>query len=211
MILNNPKINNITSNFLQQVRKLKAFHSLLLVGNFTTLWKNIMEISVRKWKPGDEEELAIQANNIKIFNNVRDLFPHPYTLAEAEKWVKYNSGIAPTENMAIIVDGKVAGGIGIKRMEDVYRKTMEIGYFLGESYWGKGIMTHVVSEYVDYMFKTFEINRIIAPVFDFNIGSQRVLEKVGFRKEAVLIKSVIKNNVFRNEIIYALLREEFHS
>ena len=168
-----------------------------------------MDISVRKWKSRDAEELATQANNIKIYDNVRDLFPHPYTFAEAVKWIKYNSGIDPPENMAIIVDGKVAGSIGTKRMEDVYRKTMEIGYFLGESYWGKGIMTQVVRKYVDYMFKTFDINRIIAPVFDFNIGSQRVLEKVGFRKEAVMIKSVIKNNVFRNEIIYAMLREEF--
>lgn len=170
-----------------------------------------MDISVRKWKPGDEGELAIQANNIKIYNNLRDLFPYPYTYEEAVKWIKYNSGIDPAENMAIIVDGRVAGGVGTKRMEDVYRKTMEIGYFLGEPYWGKGIMTHVVRQFVDYMFKTFDINRIIAPVFDFNIGSQKVLEKVGFRKEAVLIKSVIKNNIFRNEIIYAMLREEFQS
>jgi RimJ/RimL family protein N-acetyltransferase len=190
-------------------RIIKGISFFIIEQNFYNFRKKIMEISVRKWKPGDEEELASQANNIKIYNNVRDLFPNPYTLKEAEKWIKYNSGIAPPENMAIIVDGKVAGGIGIKRMEDVYRKTMEIGYFLGESYWGKGIMTHVVRQYVDYMFRTFDINRIIAPVFDFNIGSQRVLEKVGFRKEAVMIKSVIKNNVFRNEIIYALLREEF--
>ena len=170
-----------------------------------------MDISVRKWKLRDAEELATQANNINIYNNLRDLFPHPYTFEEAIKWIKYNSGIDPPENMAVIVDGKVAGVIGTKRMEDVYRKTMEIGYFLGESYWGKGIMTYAVRHFVDYMFKTFDINRIVAPVFDFNIGSQRVLEKVGFRKEAVLIKSVLKNNVFRNEIIYALLREEFQS
>lgn len=168
-----------------------------------------MDISFRRWKPGDEEQLVAQANNIKIFNNLRDLFPNPYTIEEAVKWIKYNTAIAPPENMAIIVDGKVAGGIGSKRMEDVYRKTMEIGYFLGESFWGRGIMTHVVRQFVDYMFSTFDINRIVAPVFDFNIGSQKVLEKVGFRKEAVLIKSVIKNGVFHNEIIYALLREEF--
>ena len=168
-----------------------------------------MEISVRKWQAGDEEELATQANNIKIFNNVLDQFPNPYTLEEAERWIKYSSGITPPEHMAVIVDGKIAGGIGTKRKEDVYRKTMEIGYFLGETYWGKGIMTLAVKQFVDYMFKTFDINRIIAPIFDFNIASQRVVEKVGFRKEAVMVKSVIKNNVFRNEIIYALLREEF--
>jgi RimJ/RimL family protein N-acetyltransferase len=168
-----------------------------------------MEISVRKWRPGDEEELSNQANNIKIFNNVLDQFPSPYTLAEAEKWIKYSTRFEPAEHMAIIVDGKVAGGIGSKRKEDVYRKTIEIGYFLGESYWGKGIMTLVVKQFVNHLFTSFDINRIIAPVFDFNIASQRVLEKVGFRKEAIMIKSVIKNNVFCNEIIYAILREEF--
>jgi len=168
-----------------------------------------MEVSVRKWQAGDEEELATQANNIKIYNNVLDQFPNPYTFEEALKWIKYSSRIDPPEHMAIIVAGKVAGGIGIKRKEDVYRKTMEIGYFLGESYWGKGIMTLAVKQFVNHMFSSFDINRIIAPVFDFNIASQRVLEKVGFRKEAVMIKSVIKNNVYRNEIIYALLREEF--
>lgn len=170
-----------------------------------------MEVSVRKWQSGDEEELATQANNIKIYNNVLDQFPHPYTHEEAVKWIKYSSGITPPEHMAVIVDGKIAGGIGTKRKEDVYRKTMEIGYFLGESYWGHGIMTLAVRQFVGYMFKTFDINRIVAPVFDFNIGSQRVLEKVGFRKEAVMIKSVIKNNIFRDEILYALLREEFES
>ena len=170
-----------------------------------------MEISVRKYQTGDEEDLATQANNIKIFNNLLDQFPNPYTFEEAIKWVRYSSRIDPPEHMAIIVDGKVAGGIGLKRKEDVYRKTMEIGYFLGEAYWGKGIMTLAVKQFVEYMFRTFDINRIIAPVFDFNIASQRVVEKAGFRKEAVLIKSVIKNNVFRDEIIYALLREEFQS
>ena len=86
-----------------------------------------MDISVRKWKPRDAEELAIQANNIKIYNNLRDLFPNPYTFREAIRWIKYNTEIDPPENMAIIVNGKVAGSIGTKRMEDVYRKTMEVG------------------------------------------------------------------------------------
>lgn len=170
-----------------------------------------MEVSVRKWQAEDAGDLSAQANNIKIFNNVLDQFPSPYTLEEAIKWINHNSRIDPPEHMAIIVDGKVAGGIGSKRKEDVYRKTMEIGYFLGESYWGRGITTLAVKQFADYMFRTFDINRIIAPVFDFNIASQRVLEKVGFRKEATMIKSVIKNNVFRNEILYALLKEEFQS
>jgi RimJ/RimL family protein N-acetyltransferase len=168
-----------------------------------------MEVSIRPWAKGDEEELAIQANNKNIFNNVLDYFPHPYTLNEAKKWIKFNAKIHPSINMAILVDGKIAGGIGAKPKEDVYRKNMEVGYFLGEQYWGKGITSIALRKYVDYLFKTFDIARVYAPVFEFNIASQRVLEKVGFRKEAVLKKSVIKNNVYHNEVIYALLKEEF--
>jgi len=156
----------------------------------------------------DVEELAHQANNINIFNNVLDQFPHPYTRDEAVNWIKYNLTIAPPENMAIVVDGHVAGGIGSKKKEDVYRKTREIGYFLGESYWGKGITTLAVQKFIRYLFETFDINRIVAPVFDFNIASQRVLEKSGFRKEAVHKKSVIKNNRFCDEVVFAILREE---
>jgi RimJ/RimL family protein N-acetyltransferase len=170
----------------------------------------MMDVAIRKWQKGDEQELANQANNKKIFNNLRDLFPHPYTITEAKKWIRFNLNIDPPENMAIIVDGKVAGGIGIKRMEDIYHLNMEIGYFLGEEYWGKGITTEAVRQFVEFVFKTFDIRRIFAPVFEFNIASQKVLEKIGFRKEAILHQSLYKNGKFHNEIIYALLREEFN-
>ena len=168
-----------------------------------------MEISNRKWQKGDEEELVVQADNKKIFDNVRDLFPHPYTLNEAKRWIKYNSNIDPTENMVILVDGKVAGGIGTRKMEDVYRKNIEVGYFLGQDYWGKGIMTIALQKFVEYIFNTFDVARIFAPVFDYNIASQRVLEKAGFRKESYHFKSIFKNNKFHNEVIYALLKEDF--
>jgi RimJ/RimL family protein N-acetyltransferase len=168
-----------------------------------------MEVGIRKWAKGDENELAYQADNRNIFNNVTDQFPHPYTLEEAKKWIKFNSSIDPPINMAIVVDGKIAGGIGAKQKEDVYRKNMEVGYFLGEQYWGKGITSIALRKFVDYLFKTFDITRIFAPVFEYNKASQRVLEKVGFRKEAVFKKSVIKNDIYYNEVIYALLKEEF--
>jgi len=168
-----------------------------------------MEVQIREWRNGDESELAGQADNKKIFDNVRDLFPHPYTLDEAKKWIKYNAGIKPPENMVILVDGKVAGGIGTKKMEDVYRKNSEVGYFLGEEYWGKGIMTIALRKFVEYTFNTFKVKRIFAPVFDYNVASQRVLEKVGFRKESYHIKSIYKNNKYYNEVIYAILKEEF--
>ena len=169
-----------------------------------------MEVSIRKWSDGDETELARQANNKKIYDNVRDLFPHPYTLDEAKKWIKFNSEIFPVENMAIIVDGRIAGSIGMMRMVDIYRKNVEVGYFVGEDYWGKGIATQALRQFVEYVFHTFDITRICAPVIEHNRASQRVLEKAGFRKEASHIKSIYKNGQYHNEVVYALLKEEFH-
>lgn len=168
-----------------------------------------MDIIIRSWQKGDEEDLAHQANNKKIFDNVRDLFPHPYTIEEAKKWILFNSKLHPSQNKAIVVDGRVAGSIGMMRMEDIYRKNAEVGYFLGEVYWGKGIMTIALRQFVDYIFHTFDIIRISAPVIEHNRASQRVLEKVGFRKEAYHIKSIFKNGEYLNELVYALLREDF--
>ena len=132
-----------------------------------------MEVTIRPWATGDELELAVQADNKKIFNNVLDYFPNPYTLDEAKKWIKFNSKIDPAINMAILVDGKIAGGIGGKPKEDVYRMNMEVGYFIGEEYWGRGITTIALRNFVDYLFRTFEITRVYAPVFGFNIALQR--------------------------------------
>jgi len=168
-----------------------------------------MEVIIRKWEKGDAEELAHQADNKKIFDNVRDLFPHPYTIEEAKKWIRFNAAFDPPENMAIVVDGKVAGSIGMMRMTDIYRKNAEAGYFIGEEYWGKGIATIALRQYVSYIFHTFDITRITAPVIEHNRASQRVLEKVGFRKEALHLKSIFKNGEYHNEVIYALLREDF--
>jgi ribosomal-protein-alanine N-acetyltransferase len=169
-----------------------------------------MEVRIRKWSEGDETELARHANNKKIFDNVRDLFPHPYTLEEAKKWIKFNTEIHPVENMAIVVDGRIAGSIGMMKMADIYRKNIEVGYFVGEEYWGKGIATAALQQYVDYVFRTFDATRICAPVIEDNKASQRVLEKAGFRKEARHIKSIYKNGQYHNEVVYALLKEEFH-
>jgi len=168
-----------------------------------------MKVNIRKWEERDEEELTRQANNKKIFDNVRDLFPNPYTREEARKWIKFNSDINPAENMAITVDGRIAGSIGMMRMEDIYRKNVEVGYFVGEEYWGKGVATSALHQYVEYVFKTFDITRLCAPVIEHNRASQRVLEKVGFRKEALHVKSIFKNGQYHNEVVYALLKEEF--
>ncbi len=104
--------------------------------------------------------------------------------------------------MAITVDGYIAGSIGILPKEDVYRKSLEIGYFLGENYWGKGIATIAVSLLLDYICNKFDVVRIYAEVFEHNTASMKVLEKNGFHLEGIREKSVVKNNVLMNDHVW---------
>ncbi len=153
-----------------------------------------INFTLREWHLSDSESLALHANNIHIWNNVRDLFPHPYT---------YNDGVAfisaviakprPAVDLAIEIDGKAVGGIGIIPQYDVERITAEIGYWLSENHWSKGIMTDAVKQMVQYTFTNFSIQKLYAPVFEYNISSMRVLEKAGFHQEAILKKAAIKN------------------
>ncbi len=97
------------------------------------------KISLRPWHREDAKQLACIANNLNVWNNVRDLMPHPYTVADALQWITHCKSYAPPVNFAVIYNSMVAGSIGCVKKEDVYRKTIEIGYFIGEAYWGKGI------------------------------------------------------------------------
>src|SRR5262249_44995743 len=99
---------------------------------------------IRPWRPGDEESLVIHANNPKIWRNMRDRFPHPYTMEDAREWVRLAGAESPQTNFAIVVDGKAAGGIGLILKDDISRCSAEIGYWLGESLWGRGIVTEAV-------------------------------------------------------------------
>lgn len=164
-------------------------------------------IQLRPWKKEDAGQLTSIANNRKIWLNVRDHFPHPYTVSDALKWVEHTSAQSPLQNMAVTVNGNIAGGIGITPKEDVYRKSIEIGYFLGEQYWGKGIATVAVSLLLDYITKHFDVVRIYAEVFEHNKSSMRVLEKNGFHLEGVSKRSIIKNQVIMDAHVWVKLLE----
>lgn len=167
-------------------------------------------LTLRNWKDSDAEELALIANNKKIFDNLRDLFPYPYALRDAEAFI----GMANQQGkksilLAVEIDGKVAGSTGIMFKEDIYRKNAEIGYFLGEKYWGKGHMTEAIRVLTAYIFQNFDIIRIYAEPFADNIGSRKALEKAGYKCEALLKNFVIKNNVVKDSCVYSILKEEF--
>lgn len=161
---------------------------------------------LRAWRRGDEESLIRHANNPKIWRNVRDRFPHPYTRADADSWIEIASSQTPITNFAIEVDGAAGGGIGVMLQDDVSRKSAEIGYWLGEAYWGRGIVTAAVRAVTDYAFATFDLCRLYANVFEWNPASMRVLEKAGYEFEGRRRKSAIKEGQIIDEVVYAIIR-----
>ncbi len=164
---------------------------------------NLGEIIIRHWQTEDENALTEQANNIKIWRNIRDRFPHPYTRKDAALWIRIANADKTMLNLAVEYQGVVAGAIGIMFKKDVYRRTAEIGYWLGEPYWGKGIMTRAVVALTDYVFSHYDICRIYAGIFEYNQASARVLEKAGYHLEARLKKSVTKEGQTVDELVYA--------
>ena len=165
-----------------------------------------METVIRQWKNEDLQELVSQANNINVWNNLRNYFPHPYTEEHGKAWLEKVVNALPAINMAIEADGKLVGGIGLILNGDVYIKSAEIGYWLGEQYWGKGIATEAVRQMTEYAFYYFDLVRLYAEVFETNKASMRVLEKNGYYLEGVRRKAVFKNNVLMDDYIWVKLK-----
>jgi RimJ/RimL family protein N-acetyltransferase len=160
---------------------------------------------LRQWQDCDAQGLADIANNKKIYDNLRDAFPHPYSLEDAKQYI---SNVKNSDTLfAVIIDNKVAGSVGVFIKDDVYRKSAEIGYYLAEEYWGRGLMTEIIKEVVKFTFENFDIVRIYAEPFARNKGSRRVLEKAGFRLEGILKNSIIKNDIIEDSCVYAILKE----
>jgi RimJ/RimL family protein N-acetyltransferase len=162
---------------------------------------------IRSWRPGDEPSLARHANNRNIWLNVRDRFPHPYTLADAEAWVAKAPVADPETQFAIQVDGEAAGGMGVFLQEDIERYSAEIGYWLGEAYWGRGIATAAVRRFTEYAFEAYGLCRIYANVFVWNPASCRVLERAGYQLEGRLRQSGVKDGKVVDGLLYAMVRE----
>lgn len=165
-----------------------------------------MKAKIRPWSLDDVEHLVKYANNPRVASNLTDGFPHPYTKADAERFITMAMSASPTRIFAIDMNGEAIGGIGLHLQEDIYRNNAELGYWLAEPFWGKGIMTKIVREAVQYGFKHFPIERIYARPFGTNMGSQRVLEKAGFVLEAHFYKTLIKNGKLEDELVFAVRR-----
>jgi RimJ/RimL family protein N-acetyltransferase len=172
---------------------------------------NTTNFELREWQASDVASLAENANNIHIWNNVRDYFPNPYSEEDGRQFIEIVlAKPAPATDKAIVIDGKAVGGIGIVPKTDVERISAEIGYWLSENHWNRGIMTAVVKEMTEYVFLNFpELHKIYAPVFDFNTASQRVLQKAGFECESILKQAAIKNGKIINLHYYSILKSQW--
>jgi RimJ/RimL family protein N-acetyltransferase len=161
---------------------------------------------LRPWRFDDLDSLLKQANNPNIARFMSDAFPHPYTREAGEGFIAFATKDDPIHIFAIEIDGLAVGGIGIHPQGDIMRKNAELGYWLGEAFWGKGIITDAIKEIVQFAFATYDINRIFARPFGNNPASARVLEKAGFRFETKFEKTIFKNGEYLDELFYAIRR-----
>lgn len=169
-----------------------------------------MICKIRKWKLTDAADLAAALSNKKVQDNLRDGLPYPYKEQDGADYISAMLSADENETFAFAVtaDNKVVGSIGIFRQENIHRQTAELGYYLAEAYWGKGIMTEAVRQVCASVFENSDIIRIYAEPFAYNTASCRVLEKAGFQYEGTLKNNAVKNGRVLDMKMYALLKEE---
>ena len=169
-----------------------------------------MKCRIRKWELSDAKDLAAALSNKKVQDNLRDGLPYPYTEQDGKEFI--SAMLSADENetfaFAITVNNMVIGSIGIFRQGNIHRQTAELGYYIAEEYWGKGIMTEAVKQICEYVFANSDIIRIYAEPFAYNIASCRALEKAGFQYEGTLRSNAVKNGKVIDIKMYSLLKEE---
>lgn len=160
---------------------------------------------VRTWRASDAESLHVHADNRKIWINLRDRFPHPYTLDDAHAFLNLATSASPQTYFAIEVGGQAVGGIGYVLHDDVERVSAEIGYWLGERYWNRGITTEALGAVTRLAIERHGLTRVYALPFEYNTASCRVLEKCGYVLEARLRRSAIKDGRIVDQFQYAYI------
>ena len=168
-----------------------------------------MNCEIRAWRLDDAEELARLLNNKKILDNLRDGLPFPYTSNAARDYITAMLGADKSSvfAFAVVYGGEVVGSVGIFRQENIHFKTAELGYYIGENFWNKGIATEAVELACRYVFENSDIMRIYAEPFARNKASCRVLEKAGFQYEGTLHANAVKNGVVEDMNMYALIKK----
>ncbi|MCU0848011.1 MAG: GNAT family N-acetyltransferase [Spirochaetes bacterium] len=162
---------------------------------------------LRPWAMEDIFSLVENANNRRVSMNLRDCFPYPYGMNDARSWIDRASSEEPMLEFAIVADGRAAGGIGVLPGTDISRRSAEVGYWLGENFWGRGIAAEALSGMVGYSTGKLGMARLFALPFAHNLASRRVLEKCGFALEGILRKSAFKDGAYYDQALYSLLRD----
>jgi len=164
------------------------------------------DLRVRSWRKNDLDALVRYANNAKVAANLRDQFPHPYTrFAAAAYLVEVRSAQVET-SFAVEYGSEAIGGIGFKLGTDVARLSAEMGYWLGEPFWGRGLTTRAVLATAEWALDHYHLTRIFATAFSHNVASMRVLEKAGFEREGILRRSAVKNGVILDQVLFSKVR-----
>ena len=160
---------------------------------------------MRPWQPADKASLVAHANNRNVWRNLADIFPHPYTDADADAWFQLANDRGRSINLAIEVEGAAVGGIGARAGVGIHARTAQFGYWLGETFWGRGIVTAAGRAFLEHLKNDGRFVRLEAPVFEWNPSSMRVLEKLGFERVAVLRRNVTKDGQLIDSVLYSYL------
>jgi [ribosomal protein S5]-alanine N-acetyltransferase len=163
---------------------------------------------VRSWRPGDLDSLVEQANNRRIWINLRDAFPHPYTRQDGRAYLRCVRSASHETTFAIAVEGAAVGSIGFVLRTDVERVSAEIGYWLGEAFWGRGIATEALAAITRHAIDAHALTRVYALPFARNAASCRVLEKAGYMIEGRLRRSAVKDGIVVDQLQYAFIVPE---
>ena len=164
--------------------------------------------TLRPFRPTDAASLARHADDRRVWRHLRDVFPHPYTLADAEAYIAHVGGEVPVTSFAIDVGGDAVGSVGLKLGSDIQRRSAEIGYWIGEAYWGRGIVGAAVQAVTAYAFRDLDLLRVWAVPFVTNPASARVLERAGYVREGTMRRSAVKDGEVLDQHLYAAVRDD---
>ncbi|MCC8180442.1 MAG: GNAT family N-acetyltransferase [Planctomycetes bacterium] len=166
------------------------------------------DLVLRQFRPDDREPMQLLANDPEVAKYLADRFRHPYTLEDADAWIGLTEAETRPCNFAVVWQGRFVGDIGLVPLADIHSCTAEIGYWLGQPFWGMGLMTRAVRLLLPYAFEELLFVRLQAEVFSENFPSMHVLEKNGFVREGTMRKHIRKNGRIHDAVLYARLRNE---
>lgn len=191
----------------QKIVRAHYFRESILIKTNMEIIKT-KKFILRPYRMSDAKVIAPLLNNWNVVKNL-DTVPFPYELEHARGFIKKTNGEMKQkepENFVYVIeiDGKAAGAIGVHHIKHSHKA--EMGYWLAEEYWGKGIMTEAVKKFMAHIFTKFKLRRICAKAFVGNKGSARVMEKVGMKFEGIEKKGAFKKGKYIDLHVYAKVK-----